>query len=460
MHIGFGICLNLYLFIFIPMVVCIAFIPSAMWDQLIIPYFEKKRENNIITIYYNSQSPLLGKWLLYYNYFFLLTNRAEQIVKYSKYDDDDETEMGWDEKPQKPIMTSQITSTPHMGITINGEHLYLEYDSVLVLLSKSYLLFPISYLVNNSFSKFWYKFLMKNYFNTNTNIIGGSNTIIKDLLEKQEELRSLDNNNNVDIKDELNSTSSSTSSSSSFTSNFFIKIICWLLMANILYYNMVIYKSSIDRSPNRYPIPFEEYTRILKIDQFWGMFAPEPPKSSKWMIIEGKFENYPNQLIDPHTNLPTNYEEIPSIYFNIGQRDRNFLLGVASNDNLRLPYGRYICRKWNIFEKDEQRGRLISFKILTVIKSTPLPSWIKNDYIIKEENEKQQKQIEQKDSTHPTLVPVEKEDQEEQQQIIIDDTNQPKIALLDENNNFKNQDPKDIDEIDYYLREVIHTHEC
>ncbi|KAF2075914.1 hypothetical protein CYY_002762 [Polysphondylium violaceum] len=446
MHIGFGVCLNLYLFIFIPMVVCTAFIPSLLWDQFVIPFFEKKRENNIMTIYYNSQSQLLGKWLRFYNYFFLLTNRAE-VVKYSKYDD--ESEIGWDEQPQKPIINSQITSTPHMSLSINGDHLYLEFDAVLLLFSKSYLLFPLAYIFNNSFSKFWYKFLMKNYFNHNNG--NGSNNIIKDLLDKQEQEIQYFENDNINNRE---NNSNPKDQKQSFTTNFFIKLVCCLLMANILYYNIMMYRGLVDRPVVAYPINFEEYTRLLKIDQFWGMFAPEPPKSSKWVIIEGKFENFPNQFIDPHTNQPTNYDDIPFIYFSIGQRDRNYLLAIGSNEHLRLPYGRYICRKWNIYEKNEQRGRLISFKILTVLKGTPTPPWVKHTLL--------SNQINNNNDTLPTLVPIESEEPQQQQL----DSNQPKIILLDENNNIKNEatpnnQNQDQDEnIDYYLREVIHSHEC
>eukprot|EP01133_Synstelium_polycarpum_P004245 gene4245-4953_t len=145
----------------------------------------------------------------------------------------------------------------------------------------------------------------------------------------------------------------------------FSVVIPLLLIIYIPYWNYVGATKTETSSP---PILYG-VAQLIKVDQWWGMFAPNPPKQSRWLSIPAEFENYQGELLN-ETPIADYYSK-PLYAFRVGQRQRNFIMAVMFQEELRLGYGRYLCRKNNIYEPNAGYGQLKHFKIIVVTRNTP-----------------------------------------------------------------------------------------
>lgn len=115
---------------------------------------------------------------------------------------------------------------------------------------------------------------------------------------------------------------------------------------------------------------------LLRLDQYWDMFAPYPLKDDGWMMIEGQLAN--GQTVNVlRPDLPVSYdkpEHLSGTHRNI--RWHTYLgrlseKGFAGN---RVWLAKYLCRSWNADKLDQNRDqRLMEFKINYVIETTPPP---------------------------------------------------------------------------------------
>lgn len=111
---------------------------------------------------------------------------------------------------------------------------------------------------------------------------------------------------------------------------------------------------------------------MLRLDQFWDMFAPRPMTDDGWYVIPGMLENGEQvDLVRP--GQPLSYEmpervsgEYPNVrwhvwgIWNYTQRFRDY----------RPYWARYLCREWN--REAEEGRRLTSLKIIYMLKRVPL----------------------------------------------------------------------------------------
>eukprot|EP01132_Coremiostelium_polycephalum_P004787 gene4787-5972_t len=119
-----------------------------------------------------------------------------------------------------------------------------------------------------------------------------------------------------------------------FSKKWVVQVICFMFLAYIVLYNI----QTTGGQGN--PVYFPTLATFVRVDQWWGMFAPDPPSYSRWLVIPGKFGN--NTFSDLLTGDQVDYENVPKYLFNSGQRHRNFLLGVTLTEHLRLDFGRYL----------------------------------------------------------------------------------------------------------------------
>eukprot|EP01113_Clastostelium_recurvatum_P038227 TRINITY_DN5692_c0_g1_i1.p1 TRINITY_DN5692_c0_g1~~TRINITY_DN5692_c0_g1_i1.p1 ORF type:complete len:628 (+),score=116.69 TRINITY_DN5692_c0_g1_i1:259-2142(+) len=119
----------------------------------------------------------------------------------------------------------------------------------------------------------------------------------------------------------------------------------------------------------RYPIQPDIFWigPTFKVDQYWGMFAPHPPMSSGWMVMDG--QNAMGELVNVfpgHEHDPVDYTrpEVFSSYFP-SQRWSQFLQCLPDQRlaDLRLQFGRFVCREWNFWGRNPPEKFLKSFKI-------------------------------------------------------------------------------------------------
>lgn len=116
--------------------------------------------------------------------------------------------------------------------------------------------------------------------------------------------------------------------------------------------------------------------QLLRLDQFWDMFAPYPYKDDGWMVIEGRLAD--GTVVDVlHPDRPVSYDKP----HHLSQTHRNIrwhtYLGRISQreyaDN-RLWFAKYLCRDWNADKLEQHRERrLMAFKINYVTETTPPP---------------------------------------------------------------------------------------
>ncbi|KAM9995559.1 hypothetical protein ACTFIY_001750 [Dictyostelium cf. discoideum] len=368
MHIGFGVCLNLYLFVFIPMVVCMAFLPSDVWTFIKYNYIEKK---DLITINYNSNtSQSLQLFLKIYSTFFLVGQnyKIKSNNNLGGGSGGGNSNQKGDEEEALEIMDSHsMFYVDSVSIYFKGQ-IYDEEKSIKFLFQHSIVFKLFSKLISDKFYKLLFSFIIN--FNNNNN---NQNNKYEKLKLPSYKLNSNNNNNNNNCNN--------TSKPTKFKYRQHLRNLFFILVATYMfYYNVCIYTLMMDsgRNTNIWEPPFQPLIKLVKIDQYWAMFAPSPPDYSAWIITDAEFSI--KKGIDLFTLEKTDYKDVPDYLFKIGQRKRNFFLAVGYLDSLRLEFGRYQCRRFNIYERNYGLGKLEKFKIYGVYQSTPLPPNESNDY--------------------------------------------------------------------------------
>ncbi|GAM26169.1 hypothetical protein SAMD00019534_093440 [Acytostelium subglobosum LB1] len=315
MHAGFGLCINIYLFIFIPMVAVSTYTPSLIWD-----YFDRVitsvRERHMLTIYYDSKA-----------------NDVQQLHEDGIFVDESAQQHGEELKSR------------YFSVQFDGD-IYCDYQAFVVLVSQSWLLWPLQSIVK---TKPCCQFL---------------STICSAFVDL---FNSRDSFGLKQRKQAINNTSGDKRSIGRILVTIVIPLIFILYVP---YWNYNGYRRSLDAT---YPSPkFATWAYIFKADQWWGMFAPNPPKYSRWLAVPAQFENL--QDVDLLNDLKqVDYVANPVYTFNSGQRQRNFLMSVIYHEEIRLNYGRFICRTWNINYPNEGYGKLKTFKIVLVQRLTREP---------------------------------------------------------------------------------------
>lgn len=114
---------------------------------------------------------------------------------------------------------------------------------------------------------------------------------------------------------------------------------------------------------------------VLRLDQYWGMFAPAPLKEDGWYVFPGTLRN--GETIDVFPALvgrqahPVRWEKpasVAAMYRN--QRWRKYLMNVwmPAHSKHRLYLGRYLCREWN--GRHPESEQLLTFKMYFMLEYT------------------------------------------------------------------------------------------
>eukprot|EP01112_Ceratiomyxa_fruticulosa_P004421 TRINITY_DN14980_c0_g1_i1.p1 TRINITY_DN14980_c0_g1~~TRINITY_DN14980_c0_g1_i1.p1 ORF type:complete len:695 (+),score=116.68 TRINITY_DN14980_c0_g1_i1:222-2306(+) len=375
LHFGFGLCLNLGMFIWTPGVCAFLFLPSWYWDWFI-PYVSSfffkdsnppltpsqnttpnvcplavpSQAKNYPTIYVRGEN----NWraVMIYRMFFLF-NRAEVISipdKETQNEQSAKTETNSNEIELKEMSTDD--SSEHVNIKVEGWEKSKEQDSKDVLVfehkgscTKGYL--AVVSLVQNSPLLWFLTPLFLSY--KGKVIFETAGNIAANIEQKTDTLKKVYPTTPYRYRKYL---------VQELIAIFFI---CFITNWNFA----TFYKYEV--SPKVYWL-----APTLKIDQWWGMFAPNPPKDGGWIAIHGVLGD--GRLVDVYKGhgQPTNEkpelfsEDMPS------QRWRTYLLGLLSSRNAdkRIHYGRYLCREWNWWDRHTGNDMLKSFKIIYFSEET------------------------------------------------------------------------------------------
>jgi hypothetical protein len=122
---------------------------------------------------------------------------------------------------------------------------------------------------------------------------------------------------------------------------------------------------------------------LLRIDQFWTMFAPDPVSFTRWFSVAGdvSFANGTNCTIDLWTGADVRSERPSNVMLLYrDQRWRKLLLNVLDEVNyVATPwFAFYMCRQWNNHNSEFiEAGGLVNSARIIAYQSDVLPgnSW-------------------------------------------------------------------------------------
>ena len=147
-----------------------------------------------------------------------------------------------------------------------------------------------------------------------------------------------------------------------------------------LVYVMVFLGLDVGRAvaglPIEMPRTLHRVGATLRINQYWRMFAPDPPDREAWAAIDGRLAN--GQRLDPLRRAaplldkPAAFAgEYPSFRWHLylltfaGDGPRHHFAGI-----LRRSLAAYLCRDWNSRHAEDER--LVSIRIWRLVEPTRL----------------------------------------------------------------------------------------
>jgi hypothetical protein len=121
------------------------------------------------------------------------------------------------------------------------------------------------------------------------------------------------------------------------------------------------------------PHSLRSFLYVTQLDQYWGMFAPRPPDVMWWYNIEAELHDgrkaeisYDGALFTFEPNIPHTFDKPYSVHNSMGNHRwfKLFENGLNSHEyreDLRLNFGRWMCREYN--SRHDGNDRVHKFSI-------------------------------------------------------------------------------------------------
>ena len=127
----------------------------------------------------------------------------------------------------------------------------------------------------------------------------------------------------------------------------------------------------------RFPDALRPATLLLRLDQYWGMFAPFPQKDDGWYVIPGHLVNgAPIEVWTGALGTPS-FAKPPLVSASYpNQRWSKYMMNLwfSSYSDYRLYLGQYLCRRYNGINNARLPTSLKNFEI-TYVKEVTLPNY-------------------------------------------------------------------------------------
>ena len=125
------------------------------------------------------------------------------------------------------------------------------------------------------------------------------------------------------------------------------------------------------------PGPVHWIGHVLRINQRWSMFAPDPRRTEVWPVVHGRLAD--GSTIDPLREAPV-LEQKPALVSASFPSFRwrlfwAYMMNVGSDDRRFAPLqrgiGEHLCRRWN--ETHQGPQRLVDLRLEYWLESTDDP---------------------------------------------------------------------------------------
>ena len=137
--------------------------------------------------------------------------------------------------------------------------------------------------------------------------------------------------------------------------NYLWCVFVFLMVVYVLNWNVTVLNSDI------VPPPLGILGISLGLDQKWNMFSPTPPTNNWWLNIQAtladnrQVEIFTEEGLKKWKSSPFTGEPGKEFHKSIGNTrwEKFFEDAFIENfPNVRLEFGRYVCREWNARNKD------------------------------------------------------------------------------------------------------------
>ena len=323
LFIGMGTNLNLGPFPWICSTALIVFIPPWLWDKL--GNFLQRKESKRLIVYYDGNCGSCRSSITFIRVFLLLPKQIFIPAQSNKE-------------------TLHLMNYKNSWVVEFNEKRYFYFNAFKPVLSASPIFWPLSFLVSvswiNNFGNKCYKFFAQR------------------------------KRHACEIRNEKKELSFKTKKSTAIVGN-----------AIALFFIIYIFLWNVQSLGEKDALPdkLEFIGPLLRIDQYWNMFAPYPLKDDGWYVVEGKLSR--GESVDLLRNGRSisfaKPENVAAMYPH--ERWRKYLMNLWNRDNEehRELYLSYLCRKWNQ-ERDIKKEKLEEIKMYFMLEIT-LPDYKKSE---------------------------------------------------------------------------------
>lgn len=143
---------------------------------------------------------------------------------------------------------------------------------------------------------------------------------------------------------------------------YLIYVVCWNVRS-----------TDYDRHTHWFPSSWNWIGEIVRMDQSWDLFAPDPMKSQDWMVVLGVLKD--GEEVDLKTQMtPVSWARpslISATYYN--ERWRKYLMNISDgpNQNQCFTYASYLGNRWNATHSAEQRVKKVSIYLMRSMITLP-----------------------------------------------------------------------------------------
>lgn len=355
MHVGFGMCLMLELFTWITIAAVLGLTPGWMWDMA-------------IKFFTDSKKP--GIQIFYLKHCYKCNNiaHAANILMLPK------TKL----IPAQSLPPTQDT-TPFLGIAVidSDRTLHTGVNALLAMSKATPLLFPFRFILRN-------KFVRRALYTLSSLFHYHKPSMVDMEGQSGEQTRGPFGN------EPLTNVTEAIPAEDNYSKPYFEEeAVNWQIMkqtwpiamgvmANLItgfLLYLVIGWNFGNIGMHQYSTPYglRSVLFVTQLDQYWGMFAPRPPDVMWWYNIEAELHNgrsaevsQDGALFTFEPNIPHSFDKPYSVHYSMGNHRwfklfENGLNSHEHREDLRLNFGRWLCREYNA--RHEGDDRLYKFEI-------------------------------------------------------------------------------------------------